>query len=100
MELLFTVANVFSVERGLILAGFASTPDQRLSAAGELVEIRSTTGHRTVVNVIGIDWEFSTRSCFSARTLNRALLVERGTLGDWCGRDCQVWSDISSDALT
>ena len=73
MSLIFTVEDTFVSEVGVVAVGFAPDPDTPLPIKGELVEIRNPDGSKFKGEVDEVDVRFSNRSCFSQKTVNRAV---------------------------
>ncbi|HYV12280.1 MAG TPA: hypothetical protein VE980_15385 [Pyrinomonadaceae bacterium] len=75
MSLLFTVEDRFTTGKGLAIVGYAPHPETPLPNEGELVEVHNPDGSTFRVEVIDVDVEFSTRACFTEKTVNRAMLI-------------------------
>ena len=95
MSLLFTVVYTLSSERGVVVVGWASSPETPLPKKGEPAEVRNPDGSTFRVEVSDVDVTFSTRSCFTSKTANRAILIARGE-----GVSVLAGAEISSSAET
>ena len=78
MSLLFTVEETFASEAGVIVVGYAPNPETPLPKQGDFVDVYNPNGSTFRVEVIGVDVKLSTRTCFGQKTVNRAMLVDRG----------------------
>lgn len=75
MSLLFTVEDTFTTGKGFAVVGYAPHPETPLPNEGELVEVHNPNGSTLRVEVIDVDVKFSTRACFTEKTVNRAMLI-------------------------
>jgi hypothetical protein len=80
MSLLFTVEDTFSSAVGVVVAGYAPHPETRLPKKGELVEVHNPDGSTFRVEIADVDVTFSTRSCFTEKTVNRMMLIDQGEI--------------------
>jgi len=73
MNLIFTVEETFVSDSGVVAVGFTPDPDTPLPKKADLVEIRNPDRSNFRVEIDDVDLTFSNRSCFSQKTVNRAV---------------------------
>lgn len=78
MSLLFTVEDTRTSGTDLIVVGYAPNPDTPLPKKDEWVEVHNPEGSTFQVKVLGVDVTLAVRTCFTQKTVNRAIIIAQG----------------------